>query len=186
MSLIKTIQVHQQGVIPPQILIEKLNPELPYTGQYTIPTEIVTKKIHYSLVNSFGASGVNACAILQSFEEDLPKPVSNGPSLFCFSTKTAASFAAMIENYLNFLTKNFTVDFNSLCYSATAGRGHMNEFRCALVANSIEDLKDKLTKLRDPVQLKQLIASPLTELTPLRGNICNDILRLISNINTQI
>jgi acyl transferase domain-containing protein len=150
-SLIKTVLVLQHGEIPPHLHLTKPNPyinweKMPLKIPTTLTPWVASNRV--AGVSSFGFSGTNAHIVLT---EAPPRPVNQSPwqrpcHLFTLSAKSAQAVEEMIERYQAFLLKNPETNLGDLCFTANSGRSHFNH-RLAIIANSIEDLQQQLTKL---------------------------------------
>lgn len=81
-GLIKTVEAVRRGVVPPNMLFERLNPAIgPFSAHLRVPTEaqpwpeLPADTPRRASVNSFGFGGTNAHAIVESFTPE-PRPAS--------------------------------------------------------------------------------------------------------------
>ncbi|KAL9106182.1 MAG: hypothetical protein Q9227_008774 [Pyrenula ochraceoflavens] len=125
-GLIKASLSIQNKLIPPNMLFNKLNPDIsPYYGNLQITTsplpwpELPVGVPRRASVNSFGFGGANAHAILESYEPEQSQQQTSDSSLsaipFLFSANSEKSLATQIESYLNFLeTEGATTNLRDL------------------------------------------------------------------------
>lgn len=156
-GLLKIVLALKHGQIPPSIHFSLPNTrisfeELPvYVNDTLIPweTENVPRRCG---VSSFGLSGTNCHIVL----EEAPRrtePTGNPAlkSILALSAMTEYSLRSLVKRYSRYLDGNPQERLEDICYTANTGRGHY-EYRLAILASSMEDLKEKLGLLKD-VQL---------------------------------
>ncbi|MCR8981707.1 type I polyketide synthase [Brevibacillus laterosporus] len=98
-------------------------------------------------ISSFGLSGTNCHIIL----EEAPEPKlrtqlqdqTSKPYILSLSAKTEDGLLQLINDYLQFISKNENVSIADLAYTSNTGRGHY-ESRLALVACNCKDLVEQL------------------------------------------
>jgi len=97
-------------------------------------------------VSSFGFGGVNAHVVLEEFES--PSRVSEvTPQLFVLSAKNQERLKAYGEKFLQFLNA-YSGSLTDIAYTLQVGREEFSE-RLAIVASSVEELRDKLAQFLD-------------------------------------
>ncbi|RKZ54148.1 MAG: non-ribosomal peptide synthetase, partial [Candidatus Parabeggiatoa sp. nov. 2] len=97
-------------------------------------------------VSSFGFGGANAHIVLEEYDFPLPPTASNASTqLMVLSAKTDDRLKAVAMQMVYFLEKQQDIPLSNLAYTLQVGREAMAE-RLAMVASSVDDLKDKLTQ----------------------------------------
>ncbi|TXH70589.1 MAG: SDR family NAD(P)-dependent oxidoreductase [Lysobacteraceae bacterium] len=98
-----------------------------------------------ALINSFGAGGVNACAILEEFAPIRSNNASKAlePQIFVLSAKTSERLAEYGRLMLSYLETSSEFDLAALCHTLQSGRECMEE-RLAIVAEDGTTLKSRL------------------------------------------
>src|SRR5262249_35011644 len=99
-------------------------------------------------VSSFGAGGSNAHLILEEYAEpEVPPrtPQATAPELFVLSAKNPDALCRYAESAVTFLNGGTAGSLADVAYTSQVGRAPMDA-RLALVASSVEDLRDKLTQ----------------------------------------
>jgi 3-oxoacyl-(acyl-carrier-protein) synthase len=155
-SLIKTVLALKNKYIPAHKNFNSLNSSLNLSE---IPAKIAainqewilaeSQQKRYAGVSSFGFTGANAHLILQE------APVMVSPSvmlpeselhLILFSAKTQSSLEKYLHEFSNFLSKQKekTNLFQEIVYKQNVSKDHFS-VRVAVLASSIEDLKQKIT-----------------------------------------
>ncbi|KAG8157435.1 hypothetical protein KVR01_012819 [Diaporthe batatas] len=80
-SILKCIMILEKGIIPPNALLEKLNPKIPSRlGIIQVPTKCITwpsDGLRRVLINSFGFGGSNAHAIMDDVRNTLESLATN-------------------------------------------------------------------------------------------------------------
>ncbi|KAL3251096.1 hypothetical protein ABHI18_010823 [Aspergillus niger] len=153
-GVIKASLCVQKGIIPPNMLLERINPVIaPLTSQLRIPTEPllwpslapgVPRRVS---VNSFGFGGSNAHAIIESYIP--PTKLTLGHSLcpqilpFVFSACTEKTLVDVLECYDRFLQEHPDIDLVTLAESLLKRRSAFNH-RVVITAASIEALRTEI------------------------------------------
>jgi polyketide synthase PksN len=116
-------------------------------------------------ISSFGAGGSNAHVLV---EEHVPQAVEGGVGravVFVLSADSEERLTLYVDRVLAFLAERAAagrpVDLRSLAWSSQVGREAMEE-RLALVAASVADLVDALTKYRHGVNAATCNAAACT------------------------
>ncbi|MBP3413233.1 MAG: SDR family NAD(P)-dependent oxidoreductase, partial [Oscillospiraceae bacterium] len=152
-GMMKVILSMKNRTLPASIHFEEPNPHISFldSAMYVVDratpwgTEGETLRAG---VSSFGFSGTNVHVLLESAEAyRAPKVESvSAPRVLPISAKTKWSLEQYVSRYTDLLEKNSEIDLDSLCYTASQGRGHYN-FRLAIPFLSYSDLKRKLNRL---------------------------------------
>jgi len=140
---------HRQ--LAPTIHSDEVNPNIefersPFYLQHGLsPWEPSSSHPRRALINSFGAGGVNACIVLEEYEQrraPAQSPVA-GPHLVVLSAKNEDRLREYADKLLARLRKETQIDLAALSYTLQVGREAMPE-RLALVVADAQDLMDKL------------------------------------------
>ncbi|WP_299608349.1 SDR family NAD(P)-dependent oxidoreductase [uncultured Aquimarina sp.] len=151
-GVIKVLLSMKYQKIPPSLNFSQPNPLIDFENS---PFKIQDKLTFWepaganarrASVSSFGFSGTNAYVLL---EEYLPKSsykyASSEQGIFILSAKNKTGLKKQGSNLLNFLNDNPNTSFFDIAYTLQSGRESMDE-RLAIIANSIEHLKNQLKK----------------------------------------
>lgn len=150
-GLCKLLGMLKHFQIPPQVSLKTLNPELRAlveTHKVQIPTSATewprppNGAPRVALLNSFGAAGSNASAILMEHVTVPPssstlraRENAHADSLFCLSARTSHGMHKLICDYLVWIraSRNACNDElgSRLCYSTCARRIHHPHYRLA-------------------------------------------------------
>lgn len=153
-SLMKVILSMQNEVIPASINFEEPNNNIDFVDSpvYVVdhPAEWKKKMGHrLAGINAFGFSGTNSHMVVEdSWRPEKHTTARPGKKIVTLSGKTDTSLKGLVRRYVSFFRKNREIDFGDLCYTTNIGRGHYN-YRLAIVAESIEELKEKLNRFVD-------------------------------------
>ncbi|KAK4098329.1 hypothetical protein N658DRAFT_509667 [Parathielavia hyrcaniae] len=155
-GLLKALVSLQAGVIPPNRLFEKLNPDLtPFYGPLHVPTEAIPwpplpeGTPRRASVNSFGFGGANTHVILESHTPPEPAVGSvawvDASSIlpFVFSAHTETSLQRMLSAYREHLAKHPETNLSDLSWTLRARRSAL-PVKTAISASSISDLQSKI------------------------------------------
>ncbi|WP_343996904.1 SDR family NAD(P)-dependent oxidoreductase, partial [Ideonella azotifigens] len=98
-------------------------------------------------VSSFGFGGVNAHVVLEEYIAPASAAVDAGPVAVVLSARNEERLLAQARQLSAFiaLPENAGLDLNDLAYTLQVGREAMEE-RLALVAGSLDELRDKLAR----------------------------------------
>ena len=141
---------HQQLV--PSIYSDQENPDIefkesPFYLQHTLSDWKPSSGPRRALINSFGAGGVNACMILEEYqqaEQSADLRENHGSCLFTISARNEDRLRAYVNRILIHLRNEPAVDLASLCYTLQVGREGMEE-RLATIAANVNELIDRLS-----------------------------------------
>ncbi|CRG89192.1 Nonribosomal peptide synthetase 14 [Talaromyces islandicus] len=153
----------QQGMIPQNLLLNKLNPEIEqYYDCLRVPLKptpwptLVPGSPRRVSVNSFGFGGTNGHAILESYEqiEETRKPVDLAiPSFtpFTFSAATEKSLISALRAYVDHLKSETNVVLRDLAWTLQLRRT-VFPIRATFSAVTTEQLIAKVEKKLEEVQ----------------------------------
>ncbi|KAK4180644.1 hypothetical protein QBC36DRAFT_297446 [Triangularia setosa] len=154
-GILKVVQAMKHGYVPPNMLLEKLNPDvLPFYSHLQIPQELMPwPKValgqrRRASVNSFGFGGTNAHIILEGFEapnddntDGQSSPLQVAP--FLFSAQSKQSLLAGLAAHAEYLEQHPNVSAADLAWSLRSRRSRL-PLRLALPASTIEALRSSL------------------------------------------
>ena len=154
-ALLKTSLAIQAGVLPPNMLLGKLNPAIePFYDNLEILTSaqpwpnIEHGSPRRASVNSFGFGGTNAHAILESRPSDKTQMSTSSLTFpvflpFIFSAASESSLLSSMTAYLAYLKSNESVNLRDLSWSLSCRRS-MFPVRAAISARTLDVLCTKL------------------------------------------
>ena len=159
-AILKASLALQHGVIPPNLLFNKLNPQIaPFYDNLEIATtakawpKLPDNTPRRASVNSFGFGGSNAHAILESFDESLDQNTLESSSSFApfvFSASSEKSLVAILSAYAAFLATNSSINPSYLAQNLLLRRSLLS-FRASFPAGSIDNLKTNIeSRLSEP------------------------------------
>lgn len=149
-SLLKVILAMKHREIPATINFNEPNPYIDFSeSQLYINDKL--RKWEYeghprrSAVNCFGFSGTNCHMVLEEAPPKVKKQTEENqqPDLLVLSARSQGTLKNIIKRYCEYLDGNPGATLEDICYTASAGRRHY-EHRIALVAGSIDEMKEKL------------------------------------------
>jgi acyl transferase domain-containing protein/thioesterase domain-containing protein/NAD(P)-dependent dehydrogenase (short-subunit alcohol dehydrogenase family)/aryl carrier-like protein len=155
-GLMKLILSMQHRTLPGIVHLNELNPyvKLEQTPFYIVDETRPWKQLigenqqplpRRAGVSSFGFGGVNAHVVLEEFESPA-RNFEGTRQLFVLSAKTEERLQAYSETFVEFLNENAgNVSLIDLAYTLQVGREEFVE-RLAVVATSVEELRDKLVQ----------------------------------------
>ncbi|KAI4671892.1 putative Hybrid PKS-NRPS biosynthetic cluster [Alternaria triticimaculans] len=158
-GLLKASLAVQHGVIPPNLLFNKLHPAVePFYTNLEIATSSkpwpnLADGIRRASVNSFGFGGTNAHVIVENFLPPTGIPTPDSTTLatplfspFNFSAASSSALRGVLSYFSKYLQSHPTVDLGDLCYTLYARRSH-HAIRASMSAKSAEDLQAKIDDL---------------------------------------
>lgn len=157
-GLLKTSLALRQGVVPPNMLFERINPEVEpfYSGYLQVPTKrepwpdhlVADGSPRRASVNSFGFGGANAHVILESWDDDRDRPhAGRAPCLapFVFAAHSLNSVKELQLRYAAFLREHGDeVDLEDLAWTQYARRTHKLPVRSYIAATTVAGLIEQL------------------------------------------
>ncbi|OCG21788.1 colibactin polyketide synthase ClbO [Gilliamella sp. App4-10] len=158
-SLIKTSLALYTQKIPAQINLQRkhkmlLQPNTPFYISNCI-TLLPPEQKQLVAVSSFGLGGTNVQLIIQNWPTNPPeKSPAQERYIFPFSAKSALSLNRLLKVYIEELDNYREEDIARIAYTLNERRAHFT-YRCAIVAHSLD-------KLREQLVLKQNIAGTIT------------------------
>lgn len=157
-GVIKAALCLKKGQIPPVANLETPNPNIPFEelglrlprGLEPMPSGQGPALVG---VNSFGYGGTNAHAILEEGPSTAQQPPSRDdadgtPYILPISARSPKALQALAAAYGDLATDDIGVTLWDLCHSAGVRRGH-HDLRCAVVANSREELLERLAAVAE-------------------------------------
>jgi acyl transferase domain-containing protein len=154
-GLTKVILQMQHGQLAPSIHSDEPNPDIefhesPFYLQHRL-SEWESSPAHprRALVNSFGAGGVNACVILEGYENQTPscELPSAGPRTFVVSARTRDQLEKQVDQLIEHLRAKPNIDLARLCYTLQTGREAFEE-RLMTVMSESDELIRRLSEWR--------------------------------------
>lgn len=162
-ALLKASLALQHGIIPPNMLFNRLNPAIePFYHDLQVATSakawptVEPGAPRRASVNSFGFGGANAHAILESYDPPYPSPLSTIQQTissvftpFTFSAVSERSLAATLAAYSGHLQANPDINLRDLAFTLNSRRSTF-PVRAAFSALSIQELCTKLDSHSQP------------------------------------
>ena len=153
-ALTKVLLQFKHRQLVPSIHAETLNSQIPFAETpFYVQRELANwqTKAESPLrasISSFGAGGSNAHLILEEAPKQLLLHRKTKPYyLVALSAKHQDSLEQHLADLHIYLKNCSDISLESLAYTLNVGRSHFN-FRCAVVASSIEEFKTTLEKLQ--------------------------------------
>jgi phthiocerol/phenolphthiocerol synthesis type-I polyketide synthase D len=157
-GLIKAVLCVRNATVVPTLHFQRWNPEIPAADtRLFVPREVgpwpVDTPTRIAAVSSFGFSGTNAHAIVESFDQRAPEPepADAGPRVFVLS---AASDQALRESaglLAERLVETETPALRDVAHTLAQRRTPLSE-RLAVVADSAAELVEQLKAVRDQAE----------------------------------
>jgi acyl transferase domain-containing protein len=155
-GLIKVVLSLQQGEIPANLHFQTPNPQIRWNElSIAVPTRRVVwqsaEAPRIAGVSAFGFNGSNAHVVVAeggSRESGVGSWESGGKErlahVLTLSARTEVALKQLISCYAQHLATHGDLDVADVCFTANTGRSHFN-YRLAIVAASMEELREKLT-----------------------------------------
>ncbi|MBL8164255.1 MAG: hypothetical protein JNJ61_19870, partial [Anaerolineae bacterium] len=139
-GLIKLVSALQHSEIPPHLHLQELNP---YIAWNDMPIDIPTQRTPWTGkrlggVSSFGASGVNAHAVLETAPPLQPSAgdlIERPHQVVLLSARSESALRALASRYVEYLGENPATALADLAYTSSIGRSHL-PFRLAVTADN--------------------------------------------------
>jgi len=160
----------QHKEIPPHLHFKQPNPQIDWEEiPIVVPTSLqpwLVGERRIAGLSSFGFSGTNAHIII---EEAPPIQVQvsereRATHLLTLSAKTKNALADLASRYVDYFSQEETATIADICYTANVGRTHF-ENRLAVVGNSREEIKQKLSDYITNTNINGIYESPEKEHT---------------------
>ncbi|GAA4624848.1 type I polyketide synthase [Actinoallomurus vinaceus] len=158
-GLIKAVLAVQHGVIPPNLHFQRWNPKISPDGtRFFVPTEPspwpVEAPTRLAAVSSFGFSGTNAHIVLEEYTDGpvATEPRTDSPPrpalvpLSATAPEMLGTAAARLSRWLTGARDRVGLD--DVVHTLAARRSH-HRARTAVVADSVDELIDRLDRLAE-------------------------------------
>ena len=152
-SLIKAVLAIKNQQIPPTVHFESPNTYINFIESPVYVNDLLkswpeSEYPRRAGVSSFGLSGTNCHLILEEAPKKgaSSKPSVLGPYILVLSTKNEELLYTLVKKYLDFLKRESDVSLESLCYTASVGRGHY-QYRLAFIFEDVAELTQQLRSL---------------------------------------
>lgn len=154
-GMVKAALVLHHGVIPPHLHLDQINPHISADQwPFVIPTAATPFPADGSGriagVSSFGFSGTNAHVVLEAYRESgsVAGALAGSMQLLTLSAKSEAALKQTAARFRNLLAHENEHGFESICFTAGAGRSHFNH-RLAVAADSKDQAGRRLSAFCD-------------------------------------
>ncbi|KAK7705242.1 hypothetical protein SLS64_008078 [Diaporthe eres] len=179
-SLTKLLLMLKHKRIPPQALLNELNPDIEDlaadgTVISTEPKDWTPPRGNRrtALLNNFGAAGSNAALLIQEYQHDAsqqrPRLLDATTHVFGCSARNAELLQQLRESLVSYLTEHQgELSIADVCYTSTARRS-LQSYRLSTTASSIKDLIANLKAaqiLEAPDRPRATVSSRLSNGTP--------------------
>ncbi|KAJ5464054.1 hypothetical protein N7475_007189 [Penicillium sp. IBT 31633x] len=163
-GFIKAALVTFRREIPPQVHFTNPNPEIDFQSlQIAVPTQITSLSSdgQHKLwvgVNSFGAGGTNAHAILEEAPDDTgssSSPASHEPRVYVLSARSLSAMEQVARELASYLQLQKTA-LNDVAYTLNMRRSTHNKIS-VIAAEGLEDLCSRLDQLSSGQVSKQVL-----------------------------
>lgn len=158
-SIIKAVMSLKNKEIPPTLYFQNPNRKIDF---YNSPLFINTHPRRWEskgepmrcAISSFGLSGTNCHMIIEEYvaDESADEQALQGsqasPNILTLSAASFTSLQRLVDNYVDYDSRNGDEPLQDICYTANTGRGHYS-YRIAMMINSREDLRAKLEALSE-------------------------------------
>ncbi|MGG1944880.1 type I polyketide synthase [Trinickia sp. NRRL B-1857] len=146
-GLIKSVLMLQHQQVPASLNFTNPNPRFDWTGSgLAVPTRLTENDVPLKMigVSSFGFSGTNAHAILESAPEVTREAAvaGRGAQVLTLSARSEEALRALSTRYASFVEQG-SADLASICYTANTGRSAFEQ-RAAWVVRDRAELASRL------------------------------------------
>ncbi|KAI8251965.1 beta-ketoacyl synthase domain-containing protein [Colletotrichum sp. SAR11_239] len=173
-GLLKCSLAVQKGIVPPNMLLEKLSPRVePFCEHLRVPKEatpwpaVAEGQPRRASVNSFGFGGTNAHAIVEEYIPITPSTPTDSSTRtnalpLVFSARTKRSLKANMEGILSLIKTTPGINITDLAWTLLQKRSVL-PLRHAVAASSVESLCGTLeAAVQDDVGLEYVPKSAET------------------------
>ncbi|MGC9524443.1 MAG: SDR family NAD(P)-dependent oxidoreductase [Limnospira sp.] len=153
-GFIKTVLSLYHRQLPPSLHFQNPNPQIDFEGSPFYVNTVLKDWFKIETprragVNSLGVGGTNAHVILEEAPEQfIDNKVRPSHYLFILSAKTETALKASVDRHLNFWEIHPHLSPGNIAFTTQVGRSHF-QHRLAIVADSIEGLKQQLTAVKN-------------------------------------
>jgi acyl transferase domain-containing protein len=186
-SVIKVALALKNERIPAHIHFSTLNPKI---DLHSIPAIIPTQNLAWPKnenrlrragISSFGLTGTNCHLILEEAPPTKIQTAIKRPlHIFTLSAIDATALKAYAQKYIDYLSKNPSLDLGDLCYSVTTGRNHFS-YRIAILTSSLPDLITKLEKFTQGEKDPDMDANDIARHLGLTFSLTEDLREIPEN-----
>jgi polyketide synthase PksN len=160
-GVFKVLLAMQHKTLPRLLHFQELNPYIhlqetpfylvtenrPWTPLTDSKEQVIPRRAG---VSSFGFGGANAHIVLEEYTPPPRNAINNYAQIIVLSAKNKERLQAYAKQIINFLERvisdnNPTISLTDFAYTLQVGREAMEE-RLAMVASSLEEVRDKLTQ----------------------------------------
>ncbi len=148
-GFVKTVLCLHHKKLVPSLHFNKPNANLDYEASpFYVNTEYKDwnkqeDELLCAGISSFGIGGTNAHIIVEEFVTKAKEVQPDTNQVFVLSAKTQEALKSQKENLLQFVEENKQVSLADIAFTLQTGRKPFSQ-RVSFVANSINDLKEKL------------------------------------------
>jgi phthiocerol/phenolphthiocerol synthesis type-I polyketide synthase E len=149
-SLVKTIMILDQKMLPPSLHFEQPNPEIDFANSpFFVNTKLqpwmAGQTPRRAGVSSFGMGGTNAHVVLEEAPAVARQPSTAERPLhvLTLSAKTPTALRSLTGRYAHYFQAHPTANLADACFTANVGRTHF-PCRLAFVAASAAELHKQL------------------------------------------
>lgn len=169
-GLIKTVMALQNESIPPHLHFTVPNPGIPWASlPLRVPTRAIPwprgARVRRAGVSSFGFSGTNAHVVLEEAPAAAAVIAADAAAvaqLVPLSARNEVALRELAARYAARIGDRSCVGFGQIAATLRSGRAHMPQ-RAAVVADSVDELRAKLSDLATG---KQVVESTAASLRP--------------------
>lgn len=149
-GLIKSVLALKNRKLPPTLHVRNVNRSIQFEDSPVYVNDSLrsweSEEARLCGVSSFGISGTNCHIVLEEAPEHSRVEDVVSRQVFTLSARNLSSLQKGILSYLDFIEEQRDVKLVDLCYTTNTGRNHW-EYRLAIICNSIDELRTRLTQL---------------------------------------